>query len=129
MLLLLLQSVAVDLRNLANCDPPAESVIQSVLSELFVGAPSPARDSQKRCKMLDLLAAVPVSDEPPGPEPPLLHTVLPTYGALRAQWPSNLVCQREAVHPASCSLARDTAPSPPTPCSASRAFLDLQSKS
>jgi hypothetical protein len=74
------QSIAVDLRNLANCDPPAESIIQSVLAELFVGAPSAARDVYQRSKVLDLLSAVPVSDEAPTIEPPLLRTVLPAYG-------------------------------------------------
>jgi hypothetical protein len=73
--------VAIDLRLLANCEPPADSVIHSVLAELFVSSQGAPRDLQQHCKVLDLLAAVPVNDEPPGSEPPLLRACLPVYGA------------------------------------------------
>ena len=76
------QGVAVDLRSLASSSPPSVSVIHSVLSELFVPPPSSSFDRQQRCRMLELLTAIPLADPSPGSEPVALRACMSAYGTL-----------------------------------------------
>jgi hypothetical protein len=83
------QGIAVDLRQMAAESPQSTARIMDTLHRLF--APYDGDEAvshrQHQCRLLELLADMPVAGSSPGPEPALLRNCLGVYG----------VCLRDAA--------------------------------